>query len=167
MPPKTAKPAKPGTPAKAAKSITPPVDERVFQFLNEIGIIAQLSANAFERVMPHGLTVAQFSLLNHCVRLGDGWTPARLASAFQVARATMTSTLQRLEAKGFIRLEDDAADRRSKHVYITAPGRAARAEALGLLGPELVALGRVASRADIDAALPVLEAVRTWLDGRR
>ncbi|MFN3835991.1 MAG: MarR family winged helix-turn-helix transcriptional regulator, partial [Glycocaulis sp.] len=76
-----------------------------FRLLNEIGIIAQLSANRLERVLPHDLTVAQFSLLHHCVRLGDGWTPARLAAAFQVTRGTMTNTLQKLEAKGFIRLE--------------------------------------------------------------
>ena len=50
-----------------------------FQLFNEIGIIAQLSGNRFQRVLPQGLTVAQFSLLNHCVRLGDGWTPATLS----------------------------------------------------------------------------------------
>src|SRR3990167_6573870 len=97
-----------------------------FSLFNEIGIIAQLSAARFQKVMPHALTMAQFSLLNHCVRLGDGWTPARLAAAFQVTRGTMTNTLQKLEAKGFIRLEPDAEDARAKCVFLTPSGRAAR-----------------------------------------
>ena len=73
-----------------------------FQLYNEIGIIDQLASTQFERALPHGLTQAQFSLLNHCVRLGDGETPAQLASAFQVTKGTMTSTLQKLTAKGFV-----------------------------------------------------------------
>ena len=32
-------------------------------FFTEIGIISQLSFKAFEQVLPHGLTVSQFSVL--------------------------------------------------------------------------------------------------------
>jgi len=35
-----------------------PPSDSVFAVLNEIGICAQLSANAFERVMPEGMTLA-------------------------------------------------------------------------------------------------------------
>ena len=41
-----------------------------FQMFNEIGIISQLSSNRLERVLPEGMSIAQFSLLNHLVRLG-------------------------------------------------------------------------------------------------
>ncbi|MFN7054359.1 MarR family winged helix-turn-helix transcriptional regulator [Hyphomonas sp.] len=138
-----------------------------FRLLNEIGIIAQLSMARLERVLPHGLTVAQFSLLNHCVRLGDGWTPARLAAAFQVTRGTMTNTLQKLEAKDFIRTETDMADARSKHVFLTPAGRAAREEALALLAPELARLPEALAPGEAAALIPPLEALRTWLDANR
>ncbi|MEQ9315924.1 MAG: MarR family transcriptional regulator, partial [Henriciella sp.] len=95
----------------------------LFRLFNEIGIISQLGSTAFERVLPHGLTQAQFTLLNHCVRLGDNKTPAYLAAAFQVTRGTLTSTLQRLEQKGFIRLAPDDQDGRSKRVLLTDAGR--------------------------------------------
>lgn len=138
-----------------------------FRLLNEIGIIAQLSASRFERVLPHGLTVAQFSLLNHGVRLGDGWTPARLAAAFQVTRGTMTSTLQKLDAKGFIRIEPDAQDARSKRVFLTASGRAAREASLAALAPDFARMPEALAPAQAAALLPTLEALRVWLDTNR
>lgn len=152
-------------PSKQSKT-----DETValyFRLFNEIGIIAQLSASRFERVLPHDLTVAQFSLLNHCVRLGDGWTPARLAAAFQVTRGTMTSTLQRLEAKGFIRLEADPDDARSKRVFLTDRGRAARSTSLAALAPELARMPEVLAPEAAAKLMAPLEQLRIWLDANR
>lgn len=153
MPPKPAKSAEPGA--------------LYFQLFNEIGIIAQLSANRFERVLPHGMTLAQFSLLNHCVRLGDGWTPARLAAAFQVTRGTMTSTLQKLEAKGFIRIDPDADDARSKRVFLTLAGKQARDASLKALAPELAQLPEGFPPELAAEILPALERLRIWLDTHR
>jgi DNA-binding MarR family transcriptional regulator len=142
-------------------------DVLYFQLFNEIGIIAQLSASRFERVLPHGLTLAQFSLLNHCVRLGDGWTPARLAAAFQVTRGTMTNTLQKLEAKGFVRIDPDTEDARSKRVFLTHAGKAAREGALKTLLPDLARLPEGFPPALAREILPTLERLRIWLDTHR
>lgn len=138
-----------------------------FRLFNEIGIISQLASTAFERALPHGLTQAQFSMLNHAVRLGDGWTPARLANAFQVTRGTMTSTLQRLESKGFIRIEPDAVDGRSKRVFITDKGRAAREEGLKAAQPVFARVPEVLSAQEVAAIMPTLEKLRAWLDENR
>lgn len=145
----------------------PDLQALYFRLFNEIGIIAQLNASRLQRVLPLGLTVAQFSLLHHCVRLGDGWTPARLAAAFQVTRGTMTNTLQKLEAKGFIRLEADAEDARSKHVLLTEAGRAARDASLAALAPELANMPAALAPEDAAALLPALEQLRIWLDANR
>lgn len=153
MPPKPTKPSDPG--------------RLYFQLFNEIGIIAQLSASRFERVLPHALTLAQFSLLNHCVRLGDGWTPARLAAAFQVTRGTMTSTLQKLETKGFIRIDPDPDDARSKRVFLTPAGKQAREASLKALAPELAQLPEGFPPELAAEILPALERLRIWLDTHR
>ena len=76
-------------------------DPPVFRLFNEIGIISQLSGTILARVLPHGLSMAQFGVLNNFVRLGGERTPAGLAEAFQVTRGAMTNTLTRLEAQGF------------------------------------------------------------------
>ena len=152
-------------PQKPTKSAEP--GAVYFQLFNEIGIIAQLSANRLERVLQHGMTLAQFSLLNHCVRLGDGWTPARLAAAFQVTRGTMTSTLQKLEAKGFIRIDPDPDDARSKRVFLTPSGKQARDASLKALAPELAQLPEGFPPELAAEILPALERLRIWLDTHR
>jgi len=138
-----------------------------FALFNEIGIISQLASTALERVLPHGLTPAQFSILNHCVRLGDNWTPARLAEAFQVTRGTLTSTLSRLSEKGFIRVVPDAADGRSKRVLLTPAGRAAREEAIACTAPLLIEAGQALSPQEVARLMPLLVQLRSWLDANR
>ena len=89
-------------------------DPLAFRVMNEIGIIDQLGSTLFERSMPFGLTLPQFVVLNHFVRVGGHRSPVELASAIQVTKATMTSTLQRLERKGFVTSEpDERMDARS------------------------------------------------------
>ena len=125
-------------------------EQALFLLLNEIGIISQLSSARLERLLPHGLTVAQFGLLNHLVRLG-----------------TMTSTLQRLESKGFISMRANPADGRAKIVILTEAGRRAREAALAAAEPGLADLKAALSSAEVDALIPGLQKLRIWLDMHR
>jgi DNA-binding MarR family transcriptional regulator len=142
-------------------------DPILFSFFNEVNIIAQLSTNAFGRALPSGMSVSQFSVLNHLVRLGDGKNPSRLANAFQVTKGAMTNTLSKLEKRGFIELRVDEDDGRGKRAYLTDAGKAARVEGLKSLEPELF---KVISGFDVEefsAALPFLQKVRSFLDAAR
>jgi DNA-binding MarR family transcriptional regulator len=142
-------------------------EQLLFQLLNEIGIIQQLASTAFGRLLPHGLTVAQFTLLNHCVRMGDGKTPAQLADNLQVTRGTMTSTLARLEKKRFIRVAPDPIDGRAKRVFLTDDGRAAREDAVKAAAPLLSQAHPEISRDMVTGLLPELRVLRSWLDQNR
>lgn len=141
--------------------------EALFRFFNEIGIIAQLSGNAFEKVMTSGMTLPQFSVLNHLVRLGGNRTPLAIARSMQVTKGTMTNTLGHLERAGHIVVRPDKRDGRSKRVDITEKGRKAREEAIAAMAPELAWLAERIRVDDIEAALPLLEQVRKLLDERR
>lgn len=138
-----------------------------FRLFNEIGIIAQLSGNKLERVLPDGMSLAQFSVLNHFCRLGGAWSPTRLALAFQVTKGAMTNTLQRLEAQGFVTIRADLEDTRAKVVEITDAGRSAREAAIRATGPIIMELADLIPLADVKAALPFLEFVRKTLDENR
>jgi DNA-binding MarR family transcriptional regulator len=138
-----------------------------FRVMNEIGIIDQLGSTLFERSMPFDLTLPQFTVLNHFVRLGDGRTPVELASAFQVTKATITSTLQRLERKGFVKSTPDANDGRSKRITITASGRKARDRSIKAIEHHLAALETAVGKRHLEAVVPVLTALRTFLDRQR
>jgi DNA-binding MarR family transcriptional regulator len=142
-------------------------DPLAFRVLNEIGIIDQLGTTLFERAMPHGLTVPQFVVLNHFVRLGGDKTPMALAEALQVTKATMTSTLQRLEQKGFIAVTPDPHDGRSKRVAITAEGRRARSDAIKAIAGDLRDLETAVSAEALKQMLPLLAKLRAFLDKRR
>jgi DNA-binding MarR family transcriptional regulator len=139
----------------------------IFNFFNEIGIIAQLSQTQFERLMPSGMTIAQFTVLNHCVRVGDGKSPALLARAFQVTKGTMTSTLHRLEQKGLVAIHPDPADGRSKIVRITEAGRAMRESCIAATQPWAERIGAMPEASDMATLLPRLAALRAALDRDR
>ena len=149
-----------------AHDTLPANDPVAFRVMNEIGIISQLGATMFERVMPGGMTLAQFTVLNRFVRIEGPSSPLELARAFQVTKGTMSSTLRRLEAHGWISVRADTADGRAKRVTITTSGRRARAEALQALKPVIAELDRVFG-GRLGDALPFLVELRTWLDRRR
>jgi DNA-binding MarR family transcriptional regulator len=138
-----------------------------FRLFNEIGIINQLAQSIFEGVMPDGMTLAQFSVLNRFVRLGGSNSPAELADAFQVTRGTMTSTLQKLEAKGLVAIKADRSDGRAKLVSLTAAGRSVRDKCLKRLEPELTKIAAHWPATQVTALLEPLTALRQQLDRMR
>ena len=139
-----------------------------YTFFNEIAIIDQLGRNRFERVLPDGLSIAGFSLLNHFVRLDkDQDTPSRLAKAFQVTKGAMTNTLHRLDALGLITIVADPSDRRGKLVSITQAGRAARDDAIARLAPSLQQLAGLIALQELADLVPTLMKLRTILDANR
>lgn len=139
-----------------------------FETFNEIGIIAQLSGAAFERVLPDGLSLAGFAVLNHFVRLGrDAERPTQLARNFQVTKGAMTNTLQRLEAAGYVKVTPDPTDGRGKIARITRAGRHARDVSVALIAPILAEFLANFSAADLKRILPTLTRLRKMLDAAR
>ena len=138
-----------------------------YGFFNEIGIIAQLSANQMQRVLPDGLTQSQFAVLNWFVRVDTQATPGRLANAFQITKGAMTNTLHKLAAKGFIAVAADPASGRQKIVRMTSSGRRARDAAIAANQPLLKAFLETFELNRIERALPLLKQIRQYLDELR
>jgi DNA-binding MarR family transcriptional regulator len=147
--------------------VEPAKDPISFRFFTEIGIIEQLARNRLERGLPDGLKISQFSVLNHLVRLGGEWSPARLARAFQVTKGAMTNTLQRLEKRGLIRVLADPHDGRAKLVDLTEAGWEMRLRCVESISPLLADLSTELPDKEFASALPVLEKVRRYLDSHR
>ena len=142
---------------------TPPL----FRFFTEIGIIEQLISAKLETLLPDGLKISQFVVLNHLVRLQGKWSPARLAKAFQVTRAAMTNTLNRLEPRGLITIEADPHDGRGKLVSLSPAGQKMHAECVSSIEPFLTDIEQEFGAQKILLALPFLEEIRDYLDGHR
>lgn len=139
----------------------------LFRYFNEIGIIAQLAGNEFERCLPDGLTNSQFGVLNWFVRVDSEATPGRLARAFQVTGGAMTNTLKKLEGRGLIRVEPDAQSGRQKKVTLTHAGRRVRDQAIASTAPMLLEFGEAFPPSRLEKQLRELERVRLYLDERR
>lgn len=142
-------------------------NDLIFRFFNEIHIIAQLSGNALGKAMPDGMTLPQFSVLNHLVRLGGNRTPLSIASAMQVSKGTMTNTLRHLEKSGSIIIRPDNADGRSKRIDVTEGGRIAHGRALANMVPALARMSETFADKQLASALPLLEEIRHVLDDMR
>ena len=143
-------------------------DPLAFQVFNEIGIINQLTSASFAAVLPGGMTIAQFTVLNHFIRLDHKeQSPARLASAFQITRPTMTSTLARMEKAGLVVIRADPSDGRGKLVSVTAAGREMRELCLQRLAGPLAEANAVLSPETLEQLLPLLRDVRAKLDRLR
>jgi DNA-binding MarR family transcriptional regulator len=145
-----------------------PTPEDIFNaFFLEVGILSQLSRAMFDLRLPPGIAVAQFSVLNHLVRVRDGRTPLDLARAFQVPKTSMTHSLAVLERHGLIRLAPNPADGRSKCAFITAEGRTFRQTALEALAPDIRALAARFPAARLAGVLPTLTELRRIMDTLR
>lgn len=149
--------------------MTSPIEKNAlaFTFFNEINIIAQLSSNQFEQVLPHGLTQSQFTVLNWFTRVDTEATPGRLARALMVTRGAMTNTLQKLADKGFLLIEPDSSNGRQKRVTMTEAGAAARQDALLAASGILQAFTGQFKTEEYAAMIPALQAVRQYLDEQR
>ncbi len=139
----------------------------MFDVLNEIGIIAQLSRSLLESRLGDGLTQHHFGALNHLVRLGDGRTPLQLARAFQVPKTSMSHTLAGLEKRGLIRMEPNPEDGRGKLIFLTDPGRELRDRAVNSITPDVAAMIPEFGNDEARAILPLLRKLRILLDESR
>ena len=142
--------------------------ESAIRALTLIGIVAQLSDASLSRQLEDGLSLAGFRVLHHFVVRGiEGQSPSSLASAFQVTKGAMTNTLSRLEALGYVRIDNDPEDGRGKIARLTRAGHAARDRALVTIMPEIADLLNEVSGAEFAAALPFLEKLKNVLDAAR
>ena len=90
---------------------------RNFGFL--LNDVARLMRTAYDRrIRKLGLTRAQWWVLTHLYR-GNGVSQTELAETLEIEKPTLGRLLDRLEAKGWVRREHDASDRRVWRVHLT------------------------------------------------
>ena len=90
---------------------------RNFGFL--LNDVARLLRTAYDRrIKALGLTRSQWWVLTHLFR-GDGISQTELAETLEIEKPTLGRLLDRLEAKGWVRRDHDARDRRVWRVHLT------------------------------------------------
>lgn len=131
---------------------------------SEILMVDQLARSAVGKVLPRGMELSQFSVLNHLAHAGTEKTPAQLAKTFHLTRGAMTNTLGKLEWAGWIHVRPDWEDARRKLVSLSPTGLDARNEALAVITPIIAQVVEKIGPAKVRAALPVLRDLRQNLN---
>ena len=69
-----------------------PRDPIVIALFSEIVMVETLARNRLTRVLPRGMELSHFMVLNHFARLGGEKTPAQLARIFHVTKGAMVNS---------------------------------------------------------------------------
>lgn len=130
---------------------------------SEILAIDQLARASVARVLPKGMELSHFSVLNHLANAGVERSPAQLAKTFHLTRGAMTNTLHKLEWAGWVHVRPDWDDARRKMVSISPSGQAARNAALSAIAPVIADVVNKVGEEKAKAVLPVLREMRLKL----
>jgi len=84
---------------------------------------ARLSRTALaSRLLTHGFYAGQDQIML-ALSAEDGQTPGQLAARLGVRPPTITKTINRLQAQGFLDKKASDHDARQAHIFLTDPGR--------------------------------------------
>ncbi len=130
---------------------------------SEILAVDQLARSYVARVLPKGMELSHFSVLNHLAHAGVEKSPAQLARTFHLTRGAMTNTLSKLEWAGWVHIRPDWEDARRKMVSISTSGITARDAAVIAIAPVIAEVVETVGADKVRVALPVLREMRMKL----
>ena len=138
-------------------------DDLAVSLFSEILVVEQLARASVAKVLPKGMELSHFSVLNHLAHSGAERSPAQLAKTFNLTRGAMTNTLQKLEWAGWVHIRPDWDDARRKMVAISPSGHSARNAALAAIAPLIADVVEGVGEDKVRTALPVLREMRLKL----
>ena len=129
-------------------------------FFGEILALDQLVRARLAKVLPKGMELSHFSVLNQLSHTKIERTPAQIAKSFRVTRGAITNTLNKLELSGYIHIRPDWDDARRKMVSISPAGIVARNNALAAVTPIINQLISEMGEERLRAIVPILRDLR-------
>lgn len=140
------------------------IDALATALFSEILTADQLLRTTMSRVLPKGMELSHFMVLNHLASQSAERAPAQLAKSFHLTRGAMTNTLSKLEWAGYVHIRPDWDDARRKMVSISPAGRSARDAAIAGMAPVISDIIEDLGAEQVRDVLPVLRKLRGRLD---
>ena len=139
-------------------------DPLAVSLFSEISAIDHLLKVRLSKMLPLGMELSHFAILNHFATLEGEKTPAQLARSFNVTKGAITNTLTKLSKMGYIHIRPDWDDGRSKLVSISIAGKNARNSAVAVIEPIVRDLMQVMGPEKAKALIPFLRDLRILLN---
>ncbi|MBD0414343.1 MarR family winged helix-turn-helix transcriptional regulator [Oryzicola mucosus] len=91
--------------------------------INRLHSVARLARTTLAaRLLAHGFYAGQDQIML-ALSVEDGQTPGQLATRLGVRPPTITKTINRLQAQGFLEKKASSSDARQAHIFMTETGR--------------------------------------------
>lgn len=130
---------------------------------SELLAVDQSVRSRLTRVLPKGMEISHFSVLNNLAWVGKERSPAKLAETLNVTRGAMTNTIHKLEWSGYVHVRPDWDDARRKMVGISPAGRRAHEAAVSAIAPFLNEVVDAVGEDTAASVLPILREIRRKL----
>lgn len=114
---------------------------------------------------PHGITAAQYNVLNLLGAAPDGLRQRELAAAMVVDPSSTTYAVDSLEGMGYVRRREDKADRRAWRVVLTVRGRGKLARVTPLYEAALRHVTEAIGAAEIELLEKTLSGIKLAASG--
>ena len=138
--------------------------EETLRLLSYMNVIQNHVSAQFVRVVPHRLSMAQFSILHYFSSRRDACeTIQGLAHMFGLSKASVGESVEKLAKKKFVSVRVNEEDKRSKLVSITEKGLEAYGDALAALRPLLKDMRDGVGEETFQQAGEPLLPLRDWL----
>lgn len=150
--------------------MTPDEIQRMRQGAQMLSILSQLYGSRMSKLLePHGLTPAQFGVLNHIARpdLAEGTRISDIAKAVELNQPAITKTIAKFEAMSLATLTPSPDDQRAKRVMITPQGQEALITIQKSLAPGLAGLFAELSPEEFGSFAKSAGKLISWLDQNR
>jgi len=142
-----------------------PTQNLAVSLFSELLAVDQLARMRVAKILPKGMELSHFIVLNHLAHSGGEKSPAQLAASFHLTRGAMTNTLSKLEWAGWVHVRPDWDDARRKMVSISPAGLAARDAAIAAIAPLIADVVEKVGADKVKSSLPVLRELRVKLSG--
>ena len=134
-----------------------------------LGISSQLFSTRMAQVLDRfGLTVAQFSVLNHLARrIPEGQSVTAIAAAVEVKQPAVSKMVTKFEGMGWARFDTITGDARAKQVLLTEAGSAHLMTVQRALLPDYTEMLEGWRDEEIEALTAQLFRLIGWMDRNR
>ena len=150
--------------------MTKPDGPLVAECATWLSIVSQLFGTRMSQLLkPHGLTLGQFSILQHITRQksGTGSRISEIAAAVEVGQPAVTKAVAKFQNMGLVEISASALDGRSRMVAAKPAAPALLGEIYKDIGPELLKTFSALDPEAIGDFARQLKVLGTWLDKNR